>query len=158
MQKKVKRIKVIEISSYIGIYILGLVASLILFATNNELYYIYSYLFCSIFILGSIFWLMYLTNKYINFFISKKTKLSKKLKTQFIFMNCFKYIPLFFFIILGIISIEFKIWLINSYVVLISAIITFIIVFLSEIFKYYRLKISLNSNQTERRLMCGKSK
>lgn len=129
-----------ELICYISEYLMGWIVIISLNFSFHDINYIYSYLISSFFIFFAIVFIFLFDKKIINIFTINK-KLSRAEKWKFIFMWIAKYLPLLFLLIISIIFFSFNTFFINSYALMVGVIIISIIVFTSEIFKYFNLKI-----------------
>lgn len=127
--------------TYVGIYFIGLIICGTL-AYFINIWYIYEFLIATPFIFIEILSSNYYDKRVINFFLNPKSRLDKKEKFSLCFSWVIKFLIFTLILVFCIIWTLFNLSFINGYGLLVGVIITFIIILISEFFKFKGIKNS----------------
>lgn len=120
---------------YLSFFILSnLIAVLVGFL--YEINFLYSFLISDIFIVAVLFLIFIFDKKLINSF-SNLEKISKSKKIMVFLFWKIKYLPLFFLLLFSFLAMGQKFYFINNFGLFYGAIVTFIILLISEFFRIF---------------------
>ncbi len=101
-----------------------------------EINFLYSFLISDIFIVAVLFLIFIFDKKLINSF-SNLEKISKSKKIMVFLFWKIKYLPLFFLLLFSFLAMGQKFYFINNFGLFYGAIVTFIILLISEFFRIF---------------------